>query len=625
MHYLKAFILFTCISLAQASFSANGEVWAYSIPAIDTRKLSVAVGAERAQYGKKIELGKWYTNFQVCKDFSDQTGVPCLFFYENYKCGNCWNTMHSSLLTDKFREFQNGTGKIIYCYINGNVNGWVANDIYKVEYIKQMEVSSMSQPAYKFMKAAGNTFPYVVLYNPKTGKKNTAQGTGFAAIYTGKVYIWKPEAAISWLTPWLVGYAPPTFVPLPIDPDSGPAQKPEITLAQIVPASVPNFGQYPKPGINAPYGYAWSGSGPGDKSFQWCLDLVRTNMVKPEVTSAAARRRPLIIICGKDSCETCSSFAEYVNGHLKGVSLWFARKKITTAYFRGKDNGTSPAACAQARAFIKEKFPNETADPCHRIYAYGLYEDGTEYLRSAGPVKLDFDQYGYAIEDLITGFDNDYDNHLMTQFQRDTNRLRELQTNVWSVFRPYNFLKSKKIVKIVDSTVLMHRGTNITFSLPDTYIITNDLYVIDNDKNLLKYSAASDYVQYTLNDGIIYEWQVRTSNLQYSRTYEIWRKDTVDIVHHYYKITDAQKADTVEQDMIWKAPDKYTQCLLQTNEIYSSMSTFDVTFTNIWIDASGKNIYEPFVIKDITVEAGRKSRVVGRVFIRYTEDAISSK
>lgn len=82
--------------------------------------------------------------------------------------------MYRSLLTDKFREFQNGAGKIIYCYINGNVNKWAANDKYKDEYIKQMEVSKISQPAYVFVKIAGSTWPYVVLYNPKTGKKNTA-------------------------------------------------------------------------------------------------------------------------------------------------------------------------------------------------------------------------------------------------------------------------------------------------------------------------------------------------------------------------------------------------------------------------------------------------------------------
>lgn len=165
--------------------------------------------------------------------------------------------------------------------------------------------------------------------------------------------------------------------------------------------------------MGAPYGYNSSSVGAGDESFQWCLDLVRTNMVKPKVTSPAARRRPLIIICGKDNCGTCSSFANMVNNNLRGMPPWFGRFKITTAYFRGKDNGTAPAACAHARAFVKEKF-GAAVEPCHRIYVYGVYEDGTEYLGNAGNVPIDPNAYGTAILAQITHFDNDYDKHLMT-------------------------------------------------------------------------------------------------------------------------------------------------------------------------------------------------------------------
>lgn len=71
MHYLKAFILFAYMLFAYALFASHGEIWAYSVPAVETRQRSASVGAIHAQYGKKIELGKWYTNFQVCKDFSD--------------------------------------------------------------------------------------------------------------------------------------------------------------------------------------------------------------------------------------------------------------------------------------------------------------------------------------------------------------------------------------------------------------------------------------------------------------------------------------------------------------------------------------------------------------------------
>lgn len=189
-----------------------------------------------------------------------------------------------------------------------------------------------------------------------------------------------------------------------------------LMLGGGVPLSATTFNQflssgYPRAGRGAPYGYNSSSVGAGDQSFQWCLDLVRTNMVKPTVTSPAARRRPLVIICAKDSCGTCSAFANMVNDNPRGMPPWFGRLGITTAYFRGKDSGTAPVACAQARAFVKEKF-KENVDPCHRAYVYGVYEDGTEYLGAIGPVPMTPEGYAGAIKNQITRFDNDYDKHL---------------------------------------------------------------------------------------------------------------------------------------------------------------------------------------------------------------------
>lgn len=189
-----------------------------------------------------------------------------------------------------------------------------------------------------------------------------------------------------------------------------------IVLSGVLPLSATTFSQFlssghPRAGMGAPYGYNSSAVGAGDQSFQWCLDLVRTNMIKPAVTSPVARRRPLVLICGKDSCGTCSSFADMVNKNPRGMPPWFGRLGITTVYFRGKDSGTAPVACAQARAFVKEKF-KESVDPCHRVYVYGVYEDGTEYLGKVGSVPMTPDSYAGAIKNQITRFDNDYDKHL---------------------------------------------------------------------------------------------------------------------------------------------------------------------------------------------------------------------
>lgn len=196
-----------------------------------------------------------------------------------------------------------------------------------------------------------------------------------------------------------------------------------LMLSGVMPLSATTLNQflssgYPKAGMGVPYGYNSSSMGAGDQSFQWCLDLVETNMVKPSVTAPAARRRPLVIICGKDSCGTCSAFADMVNKNPRGMPTWFGRLKITTAYFRG----TKPA-CEKARAFIKGHQvggggnkvgfkESESVDPCHRVYVYGVYENGDLYFGTIGSIPMTPDTYGTAIAAQIKRFDNDYDNHL---------------------------------------------------------------------------------------------------------------------------------------------------------------------------------------------------------------------
>ncbi len=195
-----------------------------------------------------------------------------------------------------------------------------------------------------------------------------------------------------------------------------------LMLSGVMPLSATTLNQflssgYPKAGMGVPYGYNSSSMGAGDQSFQWCLDLVETNMVKPSVTALAARRRPLVIICGKDSCGTCSAFADMVNKNPRGMPTWFGRLKITTACFRG----TKPA-CEAARAFIKRHQvgvggnggfkESESVDPCHRVYVYGRYENGDLYFGTIGSIPMTPDTYGTAIAAQIKRFDNDYDKHL---------------------------------------------------------------------------------------------------------------------------------------------------------------------------------------------------------------------
>lgn len=94
---------------------------------------------------------------------------------------------------------------------------------------------------------------------------------------------------------------------------------------------------------------------------------------------------------------------------------WFGRLGITTAYFRGKSE-SEPAACRDAFDFIKkmrvEKGINETVSPCHRIYAYGKFENGDVFFESGGALPATATAYASIIANLINKFDKQYDNHL---------------------------------------------------------------------------------------------------------------------------------------------------------------------------------------------------------------------
>ena len=97
------------------------------------------------------------------------------------------------------------------------------------------------------------------------------------------------------------------------------------------------------------------------------------------------------------------------------MPVWFGRLGITTAYFRGKSE-TEPEACKDAFDFVKnmrvKKKMNETVSPCHRIYAYGKFENGDEFFESGGALPATASAYASIIANLIDKFDKQYDNHL---------------------------------------------------------------------------------------------------------------------------------------------------------------------------------------------------------------------
>lgn len=258
-----------------------------------------------------------------------------------------------------------------------------------------------------------------------------------------------------------------------------------LMLSGVMPLSATTLNQflssgYPKAGMGVPYGYNSSSMGAGDQSFQWCLDLVSTNMVKPSVTAPAARRRPLVIICGKDSCGTCSAFADMVNKNPRGMPTWFGRLKITTAYFRG----TKPA-CEAARAFIKRHQvgvggnggfkESESVDPCHRVYVYGRYENGDLYFGTIGSIPMTPDTYGTAIAAQIKRFDNDYDKHLYkppaanAEFTVEDGWL-EATPETEQVYVPFRRANDVACVET----------NRLVATFPDNTVVTNDVAWTEN-------------------------------------------------------------------------------------------------------------------------------------------------
>lgn len=284
-----------------------------------------------------------------------------------------------------------------------------------------------------------------------------------------------------------------------------------LMLSGVMPLSATTLNQflssgYPKAGMGVPYGYNSSSMGAGDQSFQWCLDLVSTNMVKPSVTAPAARRRPLVIICGKDSCGTCSAFADMVNKNPRGMPTWFGRLKITTAYFRG----TKPA-CEAARAFIKRHQvgvggnggfkESESVDPCHRVYVYGRYENGDLYFGTIGSIPMTPDTYGTAIAAQIKRFDNDYDNHLYkppaanAAFTVEDGQL-EATPETEQVYVPFSRTNN----------VACAETNRLVATFPDKTVVTKDVPWAANSADMEKSTNVEVAVEMPVDVAKLKEW-----------------------------------------------------------------------------------------------------------------------
>lgn len=104
-------------ALAGSSFGYNKTMYPYTLPA---GKGGDAMGCEKAQPGQKLELGKWYTNFEVCKKYADDNGLPMFAIWGNKSCIHCWYT-ETCFKQKAFTDWQSthDAGQVILCFMAG--------------------------------------------------------------------------------------------------------------------------------------------------------------------------------------------------------------------------------------------------------------------------------------------------------------------------------------------------------------------------------------------------------------------------------------------------------------------------------------------------------------------------
>ena len=98
---------------ASTTWAYNKSMYPYTLP---DGAQGAALGCTRAEPGMKLELGKWYTNFEVCKKYADDNGLPLLAVWSNHGCVHCWYT-DIVFVQDEFVAWQktHNAGQVICC------------------------------------------------------------------------------------------------------------------------------------------------------------------------------------------------------------------------------------------------------------------------------------------------------------------------------------------------------------------------------------------------------------------------------------------------------------------------------------------------------------------------------
>ena len=129
------------------------NAYPYEVPETDRDPSAVAMHCEVAQPGMTLEVGKWYTNFTVCKEYADKNGIPLVAVWSNSGCVHCFYT-DASFLQPSFLDWKatHNEGQVIYCFMAGG------HDVY----------DQWGSDAANWMWYGGgktlNAYPFVVLW-----------------------------------------------------------------------------------------------------------------------------------------------------------------------------------------------------------------------------------------------------------------------------------------------------------------------------------------------------------------------------------------------------------------------------------------------------------------------------
>lgn len=118
----KLILALSVCTLNAFSTLAAPSVWLVEKPEGFLYRDDLALHCENARAvinaGGKLELGKWYYDFEACKDYCDANDIPLYALWGNHGCVHCWY-VEKCFVEQAFIDFQKNenAGRIIYCYM----------------------------------------------------------------------------------------------------------------------------------------------------------------------------------------------------------------------------------------------------------------------------------------------------------------------------------------------------------------------------------------------------------------------------------------------------------------------------------------------------------------------------